>query len=174
MADFKFADAVVAGKKMSEWLKSDEGLVDYSKCGFGKNVSNKENIGIYDLGEFEYDPGVGETRYCNGVDLARVAGCIEYGEPYYGMSPITALNGDDYVRIFYNSFRDITIKDFVLYFFRILDGDIYVSETNYHVFVKGRFYEEEEWHAAVDELYSRQRKSLKELERKIKEVIKEG
>ena len=52
MAEFKFADAVVDGKKMSEWLKSDEGLVDYSKCEFGKNVSNSEDIGIYDLGEF--------------------------------------------------------------------------------------------------------------------------
>ena len=163
MAEFKFADAVVDGKKMSEWLKSDEGLVDYSKCEFGKNVSNSEDIGIYDLGEFEYDPDVRETRYCNGVDLARVAGCAKYNEPYYGMSVFTAFNGDDYVRIFYNSFRDVTIRDFVIYFFQMLDGDIYVSETNYHVFVKGRFYDEEEWHAAVDELYSRQTKKLKSI-----------
>lgn len=156
MEKFEYADIVVDGKKLSEWLKSDEDLVDYSKCKFGKNVSKSENIAIYDLGKFEYDPTVAKTRYHNGIDLARVAGCIKYNACYYGMSLVTALNGDDYVRIFYNSFTDITIKDFVLYFFRILDGDIYISDTNYHVFVKGRFCDtEEEWHAAVDELYSR-------------------
>ena len=37
------------------------------------------------------------------------------------------------------------------------DGDICISETNHHVFVKGRFCDtQEEWHAAVDELYSRE------------------
>lgn len=157
MENFKYADVVVDSKKLSEWLKSDEGLVDYSKCEFGKNVCNSEEYAIYDLGEYEHDPTVAETRYHNGIDLARVAGCIEYGEPYYGMSPVTALNGDDYVRIFYNSFRDATIQDFVVYFFRIMDGDIYISETNYHVFLKGRFPNtQEEWSAVVDALYAKQ------------------
>lgn len=153
MESFKYANIVVDGKKLSEWLKSDEGLVDYSKCKFGHNVSNTENYIIYDLGEYEYDSTVVETRYCNGVDLARVAGCAKYHASYYNMSVVTALNGDDYVRIFYNSYRNATIQDFVLYFFRILDGDIYISETNHHVFVKGRFCEsDEEWRAAVEEL----------------------
>jgi len=157
MANFEFANAVVDGKKISEWLKSDEGRVDYSKCEFGKNVCNSEDYIIYDLGEYEHNPRVMETHYHNGVDLARVAGCIKYSESYYGMSDITALNGDDYVNIFYESFRDITIRDFVIYFLRLLDGDVYISETNYHVFAKGRLPKtKEEWHDAVEELYSRE------------------
>lgn len=159
MEDFRYADVVVDGKKMSEWLKSDENLVDYSKCKFGSDVSNSDAYVIYDLGEYEYDPTVVKTRYHNGVDLARVAGCIKYWKSYYGMSLITAMNGDDYVRIFYNTFADATIQDFVVYFFRIVDGDIYVSETNYHVFVKGRLCDtQEEWAAAVDALYAKERK----------------
>lgn len=156
MENFQYADVVVDGKKLSEWLKSDEGLVDYSKCEFSRNVSNTDDYIIYDLGEFEHDPTVKQTRYCNGVDLARVAGSVKYGEPYYGMRTVTAYNGDDYVRIFFNSFINATIQDFVTYFFRIIDGDIYISETNFHVFVKGRRSTQEEWEAAVDALYSKQ------------------
>ena len=157
MAEFEYADIEVAGKKLKDWLKSDEGLVNYSKCKFLKNVSNTKDVIIIDLGEYEHDPTVGETTYCNGVDLARVAGCVRYSEPYKGMHPVTALNGDDYVRIFMHSFENISIEDFVIYFFRLLDGVIYISETNYHVFVKGRNGSDEEWKAAVDELYSRKR-----------------
>lgn len=43
-----------------------------------------------------------------------------------------------------------------MYFLQLLDGEIYISETNYHVFVKGRTYEREEWKEAVEELYSRE------------------
>ncbi len=158
MAEFKYANIVVDGKKLSEWLKSDEGLVDYSQCKFRKNVSNTEDIVIFDLDEYEFDPDVGETTYHNGVDLARVAACVKYGSPYKGMSLVTALNGDDYVRIFFNSFIGATIQDFIVYFFQLLDGDIYISETNYHVFIKGRSgYSQEEWSATVDELYRKNR-----------------
>jgi len=161
MAEFEYGEVVVEGKQLKDWLKSDEGLVDYKRCKFGRNVSNKKGIIIYDLGEYEFDPQVGETTYHNGVDLARVAGAIKYGDPYKGMSLYTALNGDDYVRIFMGSFSEITIKDFVMYFLQLLDGDIYISETNYHVFVKGRTYDEEEWKAAVEELYSRETRKRK-------------
>jgi len=155
MAECKYADEVVNGKMVKDWMKSDEGLVDYSKCEFGKNVSNSEEFIIYDLGEYEYDPEVLQTVYCNGVDLARVAGCVKYGEQYNGMRYITAINGDDYVRIFFNTFEKATIQDFIIYFFQLLDGDIYISETNYRVFVRGRSYTEEEWKEAVDELMAK-------------------
>lgn len=157
METFRYAEAVVDGKKIKDWLKSDEGLVNYEACEFRKNVSNTKGIVIYDLGEYEYDPEVGETTYCNGVDLARVLGAVKYGVPYKGMSLYTALNGDDYVRIFYHDFRDATIQDIILGHLRLLDGDIYISETNYHVFVKGRIGTEEEQIAAIEELRSRAR-----------------
>ncbi len=156
MAEFEYGEIVVEGKPLKDWLKSDEGLVNYKKCKFGHNVSNKKGIIIYDLGEYEFDPQVGKTTYHNGVDLARVAGAINYDEPYKGMSIYVALNGDDYVRIFQESFKDTTIRDFVMYFLQLLDGEIYISETNYHVFAKGRTYEREEWKEAVEELYSRE------------------
>ena len=158
MAEYKYADAVVDGKKIKDWMKSDEGLVDYEKCEFRKNVSNTDKFIIYDLGEYEYDPDVRQTVYCNGVDLARVAACVRYGAQYDGMSLVTAFNGDDYVRIFFNTFENATIRDFIVYFFHLLDGDIYISETNYRVFVKGREGEEEEWKAVVEELYGRRRR----------------
>lgn len=159
MAECKYADAVVDGKKIKDWMKSDEGMVDYEKCKFRKNVSNTERFVIYDLGEYEYDPDVRQTVYCNGVDLARVAACVKYGEQYDGMSLYTAINGDDYVRIFFNSFENATIQDFIMYYFRVLDGDIYISETNYRVFVKGRSYTDEEWRDAVDKLTAKYRKN---------------
>lgn len=158
MAECKYANEVVDGKKIKDWMKSDEGLVDYKKCEFGKNVSNTEAFKIYDLGEYEYDPDVRQTVYCNGVDLARVAGCVKYGEKYDGMSLVTAFNGDDYVRIFFNSFENATIQDFIMHFFQVLDGDIYISETNYRVFVKGRSYTDEEWKEAVDKLKAKKRR----------------
>ena len=157
MAEFEYAEIVVDGKKLKDWLKSDEGLVNYEACKFGKNVSNTKGIVIYDLGEYEYDPEVVVTRYCNGVDLARVLGAIKYGKPYKGMSLFTALNGDDYVRIFYNSYRDVTIKDIILGHACLLDGEVYISETNYHVFVKGRIGTQEERAAAANELQERGR-----------------
>ena len=157
MGEFQYAEIVVDGKKLKDWLKSDEGMVNYEACEFRKNVSNTKGIVIFDLGEYEFDPDVGETRYCNGVDLARVLAVREYGVPYKGMSMVTALNGEDYVRIFYNTYRDVTIKDIVFGYFKLLDGDVYISETNYHVFVKGRIATDEEWQATVEELRSRAR-----------------
>lgn len=32
MAEFEYAEIEVEGKKIKDWLKSDEGLVDYKKC----------------------------------------------------------------------------------------------------------------------------------------------
>jgi len=158
MEECKYADAIVDGKKIKDWMKSDEGLVDYEKCEFRKNVSNTKEFIIYDLGKYEYDPDVRQTVYCNGVDLARVAGCVKYGEQYDGMSIVTAFNGDDYVRIFFNTFENATIQDFIMYFFQVLDGDIYISETNYRVFVKGRSYTDEEWKEAVEKLTAKSRR----------------
>ena len=155
MSTWPDGEAIVLGKPIKEWARSDEGMVDYSKCEFKRNVSNNDEYVIYDLGEYEFDPEVKETTYCNGVDLARVAGAVLYDKPYKGMNDYVAFNGDDYVRIFMHSFRDITTEDFVMYFCHILDGDIYISETNHHVFVKGRGYTQEEWEAAVDKLYSK-------------------
>lgn len=159
MAECKYANCVVEGKAIKDWMKSDEGLVDYDKCEFRKNVSNSEEIVILDLGEFEFDDEVRETRWHNGVDMARIAACVKYGEPYFGMSLVTAMNGDDYVRIFFRKFIGATIPEFILYFYRLVDGDIYISETNYHVFVKGRRGTVEEWEAAVEEL-SRKARNL--------------
>ena len=85
MVEFEYGEIVVNGKTLKDWLKSDEGLVNYKKCKFGHNVSNKKGIIIYDLGEYEFDAQVGEATYHNGVDLARVAGAIKYDEPYKGM-----------------------------------------------------------------------------------------
>lgn len=157
MDNFKYAEIEVDGKKLKDWLKSDEGLVNYDACKFKANVSNTKGIVIYDLGEYEYDSQVGITTYCNGVDLARVLGAVEYDEPYKGMRLVTALNGDDYVRIFYNAFTDVTIQDVILGHFHLLDGEVYISETNYHVFVKGRRGSKEELDAAIEELRSRAR-----------------
>lgn len=156
MAEFEYAEVEVEGKKIKDWLKSDEGLVDYEKCEFGKNVSKKKGIVIFDMGEYEHDPNVGDTTYFNGVDMARVIAGTKYGEPYKGMSMYYALEGDSYLRNFAMWYSELSVKDYVLYFFQLLDGDVYISETNYHVFVKGRTYEEDEWKAAVNELYSRQ------------------
>lgn len=158
MAECKYAEVVVEGRKIRDWMKSDEGLVDYDKCEFRKNVSNSEEFLIYDLGEFEYDPDVRESRWCNGVDLARVAACIKYGRRYDGMGIVTAMDGDDYVRIFFNNFIGANLTDFIFYFYRVLDGDIYISETNYHVFVKGRRGTDEEWEAAVEALKNKSRR----------------
>ena len=157
MEGFRYAEIEVDGKKLKDWLKSDEGLVNYEACKFGKNVSNTKGIMIFDLGEYEYDSEVVETRYSNGVDLARVLGAWEYGEPYRGMRLVTALNGDDYVRIFFNNYADATTRDMILGHFRLLDGEVYISETNYHVFVKGRIGTEEERSVAIEELCSRAR-----------------
>ena len=148
-------NAVVAAKTINEWLKSDEELVDYSKCEFKKNVSNNEDYIIFDLGEYEHDPDVRQTIYRNGVDLARVVGCICFDEPYKGMRYMTAIEGDDYLHTFLRAFRNVSIDDFVLYFCHLLDGDIYISEENHHVFVKGRRGTEEDWKEAADELNSR-------------------
>ncbi len=37
-------DVVVDGKPLREWLKSDEGLVDYDRLECGRNVSNTESF----------------------------------------------------------------------------------------------------------------------------------
>lgn len=41
---------VIDGRPLKERLKSDEGLVDYSKCEFGADVSNNPKYRIFDLG----------------------------------------------------------------------------------------------------------------------------
>ena len=67
---------IVDGKALSEWVMSDDGLVDYSKLKFGHNVSNTKDRVIIDLGEYEFDPDVRKTVYQNGIDLARVLKAI--------------------------------------------------------------------------------------------------
>lgn len=158
MENWTDGNGIVNGKFIKDWVQSDEGMVDYSKCEFKRNVSNNEEYVIFDLGEYEYDPDVGQTTYRNGVDLARVVGAIQYDEPYKGMRYMTALEGDDYVRNFLYAFDDVTIDDFVLYFFHLLDGDIYISEINHHVFIKGKKPTEEEWQDAVEKFNSKRRK----------------
>ena len=144
---------VVDGKTLSEWVMSDHGLVDYSKLKFGHNVSNTKGRVIFDLGEYEFDPDVRETVYQNGVDLARVAACARYHTEYKGMRFKTAIDGWDHMMSFLHGYRNATISDYVIYFFQILDGDIYISETCHHVFVSGRACtSQEEWAAAVDEM----------------------
>lgn len=162
MAEFEYANYEVEGKKLKDYLKSDQGLVDYEKCEFGKNVSKQKGIIIYDMGEFEHDPEVAETTYFNGVDMARVVAGLKYGVPYKGMRLYDALEGDSYVRNFAMWYTELSVEDYVLYFFRLLDGDVYISETNYHVFVKGRTSEEEEWKEAVNKLLSHRRSESKQ------------
>lgn len=157
MIEFKDADAVVDGKKIRDWAKSDEGLVDYSKSEFRRNVSNTKEFLIYDLGAYEYDPSVGETRYYNGLDLARVAAVAKFDEKYDGMSGYWALEGDDYVRLFYDAFEEPTIQEFLLYFFRMMPVDIYISEINYRVYLKVRECTKEEWDAMVQALFAKER-----------------
>lgn len=158
MGEFKYAEIEVDGKKLKDWLQSDEGLVDYSKTKARKNVSNTKGIVIYDLGDYVFDTDVRPQYYCNGVDLSKVAAVARYEVSYDGMSLKTALDGDDHARVFVNSFENPTVEDFVIYFFQLLEGDVYISETSYRVYVKGRIpADEAEWKAAVDELYSRNR-----------------
>lgn len=148
---------VIDGKPLKEWLKSDEGLVDYSKCEFGADVSNNPKYRIFDLGKFEHDPSVGKTRYHNGVDLARVAGiATSYrDEEYDTISITTALDGDLSVQVFFGQISNANIQDFVYRFFHVIDGDIYISETNHRVFVKGRKGTEEEIIAFVNDYNQR-------------------
>ena len=46
-------EEIVDGRPLREWLKSDEGMVDYDKLEFGHNVSNTEDYLIYDLGSVD-------------------------------------------------------------------------------------------------------------------------
>ena len=150
-------NTIVEGKSLREWLKTDNGLVDYDKCEFGADVSNNSEWRIFDLGKFYHDPSVMKTRYHNGVDLARVAGvATSYrDEEYDNLSYKSALDGDDYVTIFFNQIENATIADFVFRFFHIIDGDIYISETCERVFVKGRRGSEEELMRFVESFNSR-------------------
>lgn len=150
-------DVMIDGKMLKDWLKSDEGMVDYSKCETGVDVSNNPEYRIYDIGGFVHDPSVMETRYHNGVDLARVAGvATSYrDEGYDDISVSTAMDGDLSVQIFFNSLKDATIQDFVYRYFHIIDGDIYISETNHRVFIKGRKGTDEEIEKFIDDFNSR-------------------
>ena len=152
-------DLVVDGKPLREWLKSDEGLVDYDRLECGRNVSNTESFIIYDLGLFCHDPDVGETHYHNGVDLARVTALIVMGA-YRDMSYDTvdlyaALEGDDYTRIFFNSVDNAMIADYVFRFYKLIDGDVYISDDCHHVFIKGRAGSSEERQAFANALNGR-------------------
>lgn len=98
-----------------------------------------------------------ETRYHNGVDLTRVAGiATSYSdEDYDTIRNTTTLDGDLSVQIFFGQMRNSTIQDFVYLFFHVIDGDIYISETNHRVFVKGRTGTEEEIIAFVNDYNQR-------------------
>lgn len=143
MSEFKYANVTIDGHKLIDLLQSDKGMVDYSNCEFGKNVSTTKEYVIFHLGEYEYDSSV-RPIYHNGLDLSRIAACSKFHTPYGGMRLTTALEGDDYMRIFFNAYLGATIQDFIFYFFSLIDGDMYISETNYHVYVKGRIGTEEE------------------------------
>ena len=143
MSEFQYADVEIEGRKLTDYLESDEGLVDYSKSEFGKNVSNTKEYVIFDLGEYEYDSTV-KPIYYNGLDLSRIAACSRYHTPYGGMRLFTALEGDDHMRIFFNSYVGATIQEFIFAFFSLIDGDMYISESSYHVYVKGRIGTKEE------------------------------
>ncbi len=151
MKKFQYADVIVEGKPLGEWLQDDSGMVNYENKKFGRNVSLQKDLVIYDLGQFWYDPGVMETRYQNGVDLARVAACFYYGVPYHEVDDFEAINGDDLVRIFFNALEDVTMADFNLNFFKLLDGEIYISKNSHKVYVKGRIGTDEERQAAIDD-----------------------
>lgn len=157
MGEFRYANVVVDGKPLGEWLKEDAGMVNYEKNEFGHNVSTNPDYVIYDLGKFLYDPSVRETRYQNGVDLARVAASVHYWVPYHEVDDFEAINGDDLVRIFFNALEDVTVTDFILNFFKILDGEIYISKENFKVYVKGRIGSDEERKAVIDD-YARRLK----------------
>ena len=49
--------------------------IDYNNTNFFANVSTKDDLVVYYLGQFEEDPDVKETRYHNGLDLVRIAAC---------------------------------------------------------------------------------------------------
>lgn len=147
-----YLEEIVDGKPVKEWLQSDEGLVDYEKAGLLKNISASKEFIIGDLGEYYIDPSVGLTTWRNGVDLARVVACLKFKVPYNKMRFTTAMEGDDYVRSFFYGYPKAGIEDFIVYFFQLIDGDIYISETTHHVYVKGRNPNEEQWKAAVDVL----------------------
>ncbi|MBQ9143308.1 MAG: hypothetical protein IJX63_16195, partial [Lachnospiraceae bacterium] len=89
---------------------------------------------------------------------ARVAAVAEFDAPYDDVSPSEALEGDDFVRLFFDAFMNPTIQEFIMYFFHYMGVDIYISETCYRVFLKVRKCTEEEWKVAVEALYSKQRK----------------
>ena len=144
MGEFRYANVVVDGKPLGEWLKDDAGMVNYEMDKFGHNVSTNPDYVIYDLGKFLYDPSVRETRYQNGVDLARVAASVHYWVPYHEVDDFEAINGDDLVRIFFNALEDVTVTDFNLNFFKLLDAEIYISKENFKVYVKGRIGSDEE------------------------------
>ncbi len=150
MENFKFADVIVEGKRIADYVKSDEGLVDYSIDEFLVNVSSSDEFIIYDLGEYLHDSRVGKTTYYEGLDLARVTACAQFHTTYHKMSFVTAMEGDDYTRVFFQSFRKPTIEDYIFYYFHLLDGDLYISNHNYHVYVKGRIGTEEERKETLD------------------------
>ena len=149
MSEFKYENVIIEGQKLTDLLQSDEGMVDYSNCEFGKNVSTTKEYVIYHLGEYEYDSSV-KPIYYNGLDLSRIAACSKYHTPYGGMRLFTALEGDDYMRIFFNCYVGATIEEYIFYFFSLIDGDMYISKTNYHVYVKGRIGTKEEREKVIE------------------------
>ncbi|MBE5963417.1 MAG: hypothetical protein IKL73_05560 [Lachnospiraceae bacterium] len=112
--------------------------IDYNNTNFFANVSTKDDLVVYYLGQFEEDPDVKETRYHNGLDLVRIAACSECHTPYNGMQLDYQYTGDDLVRIFYNHYENATIQDFIKRFFDLNDGDMYISSINNGVYVEGR------------------------------------
>jgi len=157
-ADFELLkEVVVNGRKLVDWLMSDEGLVDYEKSEFGHNISNTEEWIIYDMGGYWFDPGVRDTIYEHGIDMARLAGAKYNYEPYDDMAAITPYDGYDVIKIFLGSFDKATVKDYILYHYKLIDGYAYISETSHHVYVKGRVGSKEEREAAYADLSSRYR-----------------
>lgn len=149
---------VINGKPLSEWLKDDDGKVDYSRAEFGKNISNTKGYVVFDMGEFVVDPEVC-TDYVNGVDMIRLAGAAYNADPYDDrMDMITPYDGEDVYRIFMLGMENPTLEDFILNFFKLINGNVYISRTTRHVYVTGNIGPEDAWNRAVDTFRSHMRR----------------
>lgn len=147
----------IQGKKIIDYLIDDTNYIDKEKRAKNEifsNISNDENTIVWDIGPFWYNPSVVETTYFNGVDLARVIGSAEFGVPFNEVNDYEALEGDDYFRSYLHAAKSFSIESFVLYEYKLLDGNIYISKENLHVHISGRMAkDQDEWNEAVKKYF---------------------
>ena len=145
-------------KYLVDYLIDDEQYIDPEKRDKKElflNISKNKDLVIYDLGPFWHDPSVNETTYINGVDLARVMGCLVFGRGYFLLDDYQALEGDDYFRIFLHSIKEFSIEKFVMYEFKLLNGNVYISKGDLNVHVSGRQAKDEaEWKEYVEKYFN--------------------